>query len=91
MQQCAPAHFKDGFGPLFPVLPPGSFLFFQQNYLVGGMIAQIVLKSNLAKHLSILNPQNLDTSLLLIAITPGQLFPIEVSQGIGRNHMRNQI
>jgi hypothetical protein len=77
--------------PLFPGLPPESFLFLQPNYLVGGMIAQILLKSNLAKHLSILNPQNLDTSLLLIAITPGNLFPIKVSQRIGRNHMRNQI
>ena len=82
MQQRGPAHFKNGFGTSLSGLPPESFLFLQPNYLVEGMIAQILLKSNLAEHLSIINPQNLDTSLLLSAITPGKLFPIKVSQGI---------
>jgi hypothetical protein len=43
MQQRGPAHFKNGFAPLFPGLPPESFLFLQPNYFVGDMIAQILL------------------------------------------------
>jgi hypothetical protein len=54
MQQRAPGHFKNGFGTSLSGLTPESFLFLQPNYLIGGMIAQILLTSNLAEHLSIL-------------------------------------